>query len=74
MILVVVVKNAKKSESLISSDFDSGLINKCQLWTGKISLSNRLLEYKEWEFVAPLSLFVNAGLDGWSANYMYQVI
>ena len=36
MILVVVVKNAKKSESLISSDFDSGLINKCQLWTGKI--------------------------------------
>ena len=47
MILVAVVKNAKKSESLISSDFDAGLINKCQLWTGKISLSNRLVEYKE---------------------------
>ena len=28
MITVVVVKNAKKSESLISSNFDFGLINK----------------------------------------------
>ena len=49
MITLVVVKNAKKSESLISSNFDFGLINKInfQLCTGKISLSNRLVGYKE---------------------------